>query len=339
MSDYKGWKIPDNIIIVAKDQCAWVDGKYTTTGHYQGYVVDASDKKMLKSAHSWADWTEYVRPYDPVTHAYAGTIEHKGIEFPFTNEGFTLELLESADGSSQGGKLSFWNCKISKDGKEFIIGIASDFLLEILLCNDFIKGKCQTTLSFARCKGGVGMTTKDMPIYQQFIADEEKRDKVKKCKTKKREMGHLYSTLTGGNVHFGKFYRWYEPVYESRGYYYDKKLVGFKRLAEPVTVYWEPWHDNRYTKMSEYAENSFYWSKNTPARVDGGQVVEIDITLDEALDKRLAALFKSDSPTYWCDNYVGISTSDKEYVLPDFIKEYLTNNRLYVLEYEHELDN
>lgn len=334
-TDYKGWRVPEEVIIVAKECRIW-DSKscaYITDGKYQGYVVDANNKDMLESAHNWAKWTEYIQPYDKETRTYKEVIEHVGVEHRFKNEGFTLELLESADGSSQGGKLSFWNCKISKDGKEFIIGIASDFLLEILLHNDFLKGKCQAALSFARCKGGVGMMNKEMPIYQQFLADEEKRTKVKKCKTKKRELGHLYSTLTGGSVYFGKFYQWYEPVYESRGYYYDKKLVGFKRLAEPVTFYWEPWYDSRYTKMSEYVEKSFYWSKSTPARVDGGQVVEIDMTLDEALDKCLTRYFKTpESPASWCTNYVGISTSDKDYVLPDYIKEYLTNNRLYVLE-------
>lgn len=334
-TDYKGWRVPEEVIIVAKECRVWDTelGKYSTNSQYQGYVVDANNKDMLESAHNWAKWTEYGPHYknDEGKWIYEYQIEHVGVEHRFKNEGFTLELLDSANGSSQGGKLSFWNCKISKDDKEFIIGIASDFLLEILLHNDFLKGKCQTTLSFARCKGGVGMMNKEMPIYQQFLADEEKRNTVKKNKTKKREIGHLYSTLTGGNVYFGKFYRWYEPVYESRGYFYDKKLVGFKRLAEPVTIYWEPLYDSSYTKMSEYAERSLYWSKSTPARVGGGQVVEIDMTLDEALDKCLNKLFNTDSPSYWCDNYVGISTSDKEYVLPDFIKEYLTTNRLYVL--------
>lgn len=335
-TDYKGWRVPEEIIIVAKECRVW-DTKsctYLTDGKYQGYVVDANNKDMLASAHSWAKWTEYVQPYDKETRTYKEVIEHVGVEHRFKNEGFTLELLESADGSSQGGKLSFWNCKISKDGKEFIIGIASDFLLEILLCNDFIKGKCKTTLSFARCKGGVGMTTKDMPIYQQFLADEEKRNKVQKCKTKKREMGHLYSTLTGGNVYFGKYYQWYEPIYENpTRYYYGRKLVGFKRLTEPVVLYWEPWYDSRYTKMSEYAEKSLYWSNSVTARVDDGQVVELDTTLDEALAKCLARIFEtSDNPVDWCTNYVGISTSDKDYILPDFIKEYLTKNRLYVLE-------
>ena len=338
MSDcYKGWKIPEEVIIVAKDCRVWDTSKmaYTADSTYQGYVVDANNKEMLASAHNWAKWTEYVPPYNRETHTYKDVIEHVGIEHRFKNEGFTLELLQSASGSSQGGKLSFWNCKISKDGKEFIIGIASDFLLEILLYNDFIKGVCQKTLSFARCKGGVGMTTKDMPIYQQFLVDEEKRNKVKKGKTKKREMGHLYSALTGGNVHFGKFYQWYEPVYENRtNHLYGRNLVGFKRLSEPIVLYWEPWYDSSYTKMSEYANKSFYWSKNVPARVDDGLVVELDITLDEALDKCLNRVFNTlSNPVDWCTDYVGISTSDtNDYVLPDYIREYITANKLFILE-------
>lgn len=335
-TDYKGWRVPEEVIIVSKAVRTWdsTAKRYITDGTYQGYVVDANNKDMLASAHSWAKWTEYVQPYDSETRTYKEVIEHVGTEHRFKNEGFTLELLESADGSSQGGKLSFWNCKISKDGKEFIIGIASDFLLEILLCNDFIKGKCQTTLSFARCKGGVGMTTKDMPIYQQFLADEEKRDKIKKCKTKKREMGHLYSTLTGGNVYFGKFYQWYEPIYDNpTSYYYGRKLVGFRRLAEPNILYWEPWYDSRYTKMSEYADKSLYWSQSTPARVDDGLVVELDMTLDEALNKCLNRVFSTfDNPVDRCTNYVGVSTLDTNYVLPDYVKEYLVKNRLCVLE-------
>jgi hypothetical protein len=178
------------------------------------------------------------------------------------------------------------------------------------------------------------MMNKEMPIYQQFLADEEKRNKVKKCKTKKREMGHLYSTLTGGNVYLGKFYRWYEPIYENpTRYYYGRKLVGFKRLAEPIVLYWEPWYDSRYTKMSEYAERNFYWSQSTPARVDDGLAVELDMTLEEAINRCLERIFKnSNNPIDWCADYVGASTSGTDYIMPNYIKEYLAKNRLYVLE-------
>ena len=90
------------------------------------------------------------------------------------------------------------------DGKSFIVGINSDYLLEILRYNDFVKGVCQSTMSFARCKGGVGMLNEAMPSYQQFLQDEEQRVAMSKGKTKKRIPGHLYKTLTDGHVFFGK---------------------------------------------------------------------------------------------------------------------------------------
>jgi hypothetical protein len=46
---------------------------------------------------------------------------------------------------------------------------------------------------------------KEMPSYQQFLKDEELRATMSKGKTKKRILGHLYSTLTGGNVFLGTF--------------------------------------------------------------------------------------------------------------------------------------
>lgn len=326
-SNYKGWNIPENVIIVAKEMRDWVNGEYVATGKYQGYVVDANNKDMLANAHGWAKWTEYVKPYDKETHTYANVIEHEGAEFLFVNEGFTLELLDSANGSSQGGKLSFWNCKISKDGKDFIIGISSDYLLEILLCNIFINGVCQETLSFARCKGGVGMTTKNMPIYQQFLADETKRAEMKKGKTKKREPGHLYSTLTGGDVYFSTFYRWYEPVYKDRGYIYSKELIGFKKLATPIEQYWQPTYVEKFTKKSEYFDKDyFYWDNKIPARTDSGLVAEIDISDEEILEKRLRKLFNENTERHWISSYwssVGLSLSKDSYEMPEWLHKFL----------------
>ena len=335
-TEYKGWKVPEEIIIVAKECRIWdhKESRYITDNTYQGYVVDANNKDMLASAHSWAKWTEYVQPYDKETHTYKEVIEHTGVEHRFKNEGFTLELLETAKGSSQGGKLSFWNCKVSKDGKEFIIGIASDYLLDILKYNDFKCGVCQATLSFARCKGGVGMMNKEMPIYQEFLKDEELRASMSKGKTKKRIPGHLYSTLTGGDVYFGKFYQWYKPVYEESQRYYGQTLRGFKRLTEPEVLYWSPLYDSRFTKMSEYAEKGIYFSQSNPARTDSGQVAEIDITLEDVLDKLFERLFAEDNhnPISWVTSYVGISTSNTEYTMPDMVRKCITDNKLFIVD-------
>lgn len=328
-TDYKGWKVPNEIIIVAKDYRIWDRNtcKYIMDGTSQGYVVDPDNKEMLQNALGWAKWTEYIGEYNRETRRYEDEIEHVGIEHRFTNEGFTLTLLDSADGSSQGGKLSFWNCKISKDDKEFIIGIASDYLLEILLYNDFKNGVCQSTLSFARCKGGVGMMNKEMPAYKQFLKDEELRATMKKGKTKKREPGHLYSTLTGGDVYFSTFYRWYAPVYKDRGYWHSQEFIGYKKLTEPVVQYWQPMYDERFTKKSEYLDSYFYFSNSTPARTDSGIVAEIDISDEEALDAKLTKIFAADnnaySPTaFW--TFVGLSASKDSYEMPEYMRQWLT---------------
>ena len=326
-STYEGWRGPSNILIVAKDSRHWEAGRYVCDDIPQGYVVDPDNKKMLETALGWAQWTEYQGEYNKETRRYEKQIEHVGKVHEFANEGFTLAILDSANSSSQGGKLSFWNCLISKDDKKFIIGIASDYLLEILLHNDFIKGTCQSTLSFARCKGGVGMMNKKMPSYQQFLQDEQHRAAMKKGKTKKREPGHLYSTLTGGDVYFSTFYSWYEPVLENRGYYYDKRLIGFKKRDTPKAVYWQPLYDEKFTKKSEYFERSFYFSDSTPARTDSGVVAEVDVTDDEILNKHFEKLFKYIATGNYSlgafSNSFGLSTSKDSYEMPDNIRNFI----------------
>ena len=75
-------------------------------------------------------------------------------------------VIRTSENSSQGGKLSFWNCRLTKDDKTFIIGIATNLLLNVLKNNTFIDGKCQSPLMFARCKGGVGILSENMESYK-----------------------------------------------------------------------------------------------------------------------------------------------------------------------------
>lgn len=328
-STYQGWRVPENIIIVSKDARIWKNGSYVSDGTPQGYVVDPSNKSMLASAMSWAEWTEYRGDYNKETCRYSEQIDHVGEAHEFVNKDFTLTLLDSANGSSQGGKLSFWNCKVSKDGKDFIIGIASDYLLEILLHNDFKSGVCQATLSFARCKGGVGMMNKAMPSYQQFLQDEQHRATMKKGKTKKRVPGHLYSTLTGGDVYFTTFYRWYEPVYEEgRSWRYSRELIGFKKLDTPVVQYWQPWHQERLTKKSEYFNRGIYFDESVPARIDSGFVVEIDMSDEEVLEKHLARKFSDGTSIHAIKgdtSSVGLSLSNTTYEMPEWLRKFITD--------------
>ena len=60
-TDYKGIKINNEVIIVAKDGWHWNGNKYERCGNPQGYVVDVGNKNMLETARNWAHYTTYKR--------------------------------------------------------------------------------------------------------------------------------------------------------------------------------------------------------------------------------------------------------------------------------------
>ena len=112
-SEYNGWKLLDNIIVVI---AAAENTKY---GCRQGYIVDPKNKKQLESALDWGRRAVYEQDKDGnLLKDDKGILiwhyeDAKAVETD--NKDFTLQLLESAGGSSQGGKLSFWNCLITKE--------------------------------------------------------------------------------------------------------------------------------------------------------------------------------------------------------------------------------
>ena len=107
--EYTGINLPKNVIII--------ENKYG-----QGYVVP--EDNSLDNARDWAKRNDW---------------EPK--EYEYKNGTFTLRVVNAAGRSSQGSKLSFWNCQIrTEDGKEFLIGISSDCLAELIINNTLING-------------------------------------------------------------------------------------------------------------------------------------------------------------------------------------------------------
>ena len=182
---YEGWTLYDKVIIVEKIvyNYNYGLGKRIKTDEKQGYIVDPKNKKQLETAMSWAETKEY--DYNPETKQNEIIKVNKGIIHEFQNEDFEIELLDSAEGSSQGGKLSFWNCKISKDDKSWIIGINADLLLKCLKSCTWVNGKCQDKVMFARCKGGVGVLSKNSPEY---IKAQERIEKLYQDKQRWAQM-------------------------------------------------------------------------------------------------------------------------------------------------------
>ena len=255
--DYQGYKLIDKIILVCRDVA---DHEESTSIHakrrdYQAYLVDPSNNKQLESARHWAKWTEYGPSHkNEETGKWEREyeIEHKPIEFEFDNNGFELELLDCAGGSSQGGKLSFWNCVVTKDDNRFIIGINSDMLLDLLKNATFVCGKCQSHLIFITQKGRVGMTVEGSDIYQQCVRDRELMSSLKKTQTSKFQFGDKISTATINDVYLGTINRYYvfDPG-RNNDYRYGFNLrdCTITKLRKPVTYHlFESLHRERSLK-------------------------------------------------------------------------------------------
>lgn len=343
--EYQGWTLFDKVLIVAKPCGQWDfdQNKYVTNGIWQGYVVDPSNNKMKENAQRWAETC--TTKYDE-NGKYCGYDRTPGTEYLYDNDGFALELLESASGSSQGGKLSFWNCMITApDGLKFKIGIAADLLLELLMQSTFENGKCSLPLCFARCKGGVGMLNKNIESYQQALADMQKKKEVKTKKTSKHTIGHVYSSLTQTDIYAADLYSWYEPIEEkyqpwNNGSVYTR-VIGYKRREKPVRLFWFPQADGYKTdgvcKLSKLAFGTYTMqAKNLPARIDEGMHLEYDTTLEAKLDEYNASLLKPhygrDKLVFYGEYEIGLGLSPDTYTLPESLRKALKDNGYSVVD-------
>ena len=277
--DYKSIKIANEIILVEKQAAykSWVSWREVKgQGMHQAYVVDAGNKKMLESAHSWADDTSYDESLRPTKAPYnwdkyyaSGKIV-PGIEYKYPNGQFELTLCDSADGSSQGGKLAFWNCIIkAPDGREFLIGINADILLELLVSNTFIDGTCQSKVYLGRIGGKqVGAFTENMELYAQAQKDEAKRQEAKSAGNKYIP-GDIVKTLTGKELYLGSVYKYYEFKIPDWSYREKVKIIIYDK---PKLVYiFRSYYNHWRTNEEELSDN--YEVKDTkPKRIIDGHV-------------------------------------------------------------------
>lgn len=240
--DYSGINLPENIIIVENK-------------NGQGYVVP--EGSSLDNARYWAESSDW-----------------KPKEYKYKNGTFTLRVANAAGYSSQGGKLSFWNCQIrTEDEKEFLIGIASDCLAELIINNILINGKCQNKIYFAKCGNSTWAITENMPSYKAALEDK----KIKETKTTvKYEPGDLVGSLTHTELYLGEIYE-YIGVYQLNGY--DRYLKHFevndRAYDKLIVINDKPkkfhWLINAYSTNKDFNNepaffHTYYLSKNKPKR-------------------------------------------------------------------------
>jgi hypothetical protein len=277
--EYKGWKIPNKLYIYAKKN----NGRYEFP---QAMIASSNSSKAIDTAKRWAsgkytnynlnDYTEYI----------------------LDNNDLTLEILDSADSSSQGGKLSFWNCIISKDNMNVVVGIGSDLLLDLIRNSDFEKGKCKQKVTMARIGQHWGALHKNMSQYNEAIEDIKLSKTIDKSKkTSSWEKGYEYYTKTKNKIYLYDLYVWRSSVNTGVPFWYSKPRYDIIEYSKPKKIKVTEWcsflKNRNITKLSEVLDcglgvwNSSYYSSylKLPPMIKGDKMIDIDLTNEQIEEK------------------------------------------------------
>ena len=286
---YNSWKMMDKIDVAVKTS---PDKSYYGRT-FDAYVVEHGDKKALETAKDWArtkEWDsekkEYTKTYEPKVHT-------------FDNEGFTVKILKSAGGSSQGGRLSFLACEIEKDGIKFVIGVNDELLVDLIRNSDITKGVVKEKVMFVRKAGRPGFIHEGMEAYEEANADMKLKADMKKAKkTTKWEIGGVYQTLTQTDICIGEVWDKMEEVEvkDERSYYRTRKKLVMRDKPVKVTAWLHVYRSDDepldFTEvLKEKIEGNYTWftAGKPPARAKSKQleIKDGDLKLiDQILPKR-----------------------------------------------------
>lgn len=300
---YKGWKLMDKVGVAV---CSRKPETWRGKEQFDGYIFEAGDEKSKENATEWA--RRYDNRYDKDK-----VIVHEPNVHIFDNEGFTVTILDSAGGSSQGGRLSFWKCRVEKDGVEFVVGVNDAILADLIRNSDIEKGTVKQKLMFARRGGQPGFIHERMEAYTEATADMKKKAEMKTAKkTSKWELGGVYSTLTQADICLGEVWDQYEevPDTENRGWYKRTKLV---KREKPVKVLawknvYNNWSNNELPKDFETMlkeelkdrEYVYFSTGKPPARAKTTQLAVKDsdmVLLDKMLSLKAEAVIYGEPHT------------------------------------------
>lgn len=191
-------KIYDDIVLFGRKTFEWDSKNRKDTEKVEKidfYVSDANNKNTLKTGKNWATTTRWTNNESIVVEPLVIHTENKG---------FKLSLDSSADYSSQGGKLSFWMCRIDKDDIHGRIGINQEELNQLFKESTFVNGVCQQDICFYRINGNVGACVVGGERYKEFYQEKDRDIKLSKAKkTTKWELGRVYESKTIKSVWIG----------------------------------------------------------------------------------------------------------------------------------------
>lgn len=284
---YKNWKLMDKLDVAIRN-----DGE--NYRGFTGYIVEHGDKNALEKAKDWAR----IRNYNRDKGEYDDPIEP--IVVTFDNECFTATILDSAGGSSQGGRLSFWRCMVEKDGFKFTIGVNDAILADLIKNSEIKNGKIKEELMFARKGGQPGLIHKDMDAYADATADMKHKEEMKKAKkTSKWEIGGVYSSITQTAICLGEVFDTMEEYQVDSSWSYYRRTELRKRETPLKVLAWV--HISNYGNkvipdtledlLNRELESNYiyFYTGKPPARAKTQQLEVKDsdmVLLDKLLKKR-----------------------------------------------------
>ena len=256
------WIVPESIIIVeSTDNRLYIDDESSVP---KAYVVFGDNKKSLENAHNWAG-------KGAVDREISGSTE------------FTFEILECAGHSSQGGKLSFWNCRIrnTDENIDVSVGVNSEILCRLLRETTFINGACQGNVILAKYDGQLGVVCKGTKSYNEAIQSQRKKDSLKKGKTTKWEKGFEYRTQTTSDIWIGDAYR---PLTVETDYF-NKYTYDLRDIGKKFHVIMETWcvESNSCDGCNDCAWKYTKFVKSFPSRQKNDSIYFSDQSLEKLI--------------------------------------------------------
>ena len=310
-------KIYDNIVLFGKDVYVWNREKQASekSDLLDFYVSDENNKNTLATGKNWASRYNYKD-------------QDKVVEIHTENKGFKFSLDSSAEGSSCGGKLSFWMCRIDKDDDNIHgrIGINQEELNQLFKESTFVNGVCQQKVCFYRLNGKVGVCVVGGERYKEFHQKNDKDNELSKAKkTSKWELGRVYESKTIKQVWVG----------DVTNCITGKKCHLILNARDNIE---DTINDRRWFYEDENLRDKFTSKVATDKILDASKSSELlakrqKEEIIKEIDKIINYIDKNDG---WDNVYHGYFASYFAYYINDFQKELLMDY-LYISKYYYEI--
>lgn len=299
------WKTAEKVKIVysVHDKIEYKGKKYP-----QAFIV--TKDTQLNGAISWANWGGKKKPIIVETD----------------NKDFTLTIGYAPEDSYNGGKRSFCNCIIEKDGIDtFVVGINSEYLFNELVETTVVNGVFQSKIIFAKNNNNLGAIIEGSTLYKELMKDEGTREKIATSKkTKNWIPGSVYSTLTMSDLYLGEYRDVVDLDCTSTITYGDTYKLTYSKEG-PKKPFMETYRNERnYGELVFRGLSRTYNSDKVSARVFTKELIPFDANYKTTIENKMYDYLKKNFKDRWIRVTDIISTGFRFYDEdPEYTKKML----------------